>query len=449
MIELDNTINNIKELTIDIYHNLINNYSKDIVDNYLDTRIEKELSRCTTPTEKIKVWDKYSYYLATKEHSIYELKELETIKDKKEIFKYFTNKERIVYGLHLLSKKHLIILKDKTNETSLDIERIFASITTKEIRNYVLERLNYFYNITTRVSINDENIKNFLTKYYLLSKKTDTINNKDLFPQIKNPISEEYLKEQIDMYIRYSIAKEEYIKHNISLAKYTVTGMLRLSREIDDLSAEGMFGLTKAVDTYDVRLGHKFSTYATSVIEREIKHKSNNYDLGIVLPIRKYLDKIKISNKREELTLELNRVPTPKELADSLNMTEEKIIKMLEIMTKTNFCSINEELDKEGIDTFTIEKFLQDESMKFENEIIRKQLVAIILHQMDKILNPKEKDIILKRTGYNQPGEIPMTLEDLSKEKNLTVEGIRQAEQRGLKKLKKDPIIQQCNPYTR
>ena len=67
---------------------------------------------------------------------------------------------------------------------------------------------------------------------------------------------------------------------------------------------------------------------------------------------------------------------------------------------------------------------------------------------MDKILTPKEKDIILKRTGYNQPGEIPMTLQELSAENHLTIEGIRQAEQRGLKKLRKDPIIQQCNPFT-
>jgi len=448
MLELDNIIDNIKEITIDIYHNLINNYSKELIDNYLDTRIEQELSKCTNNIDKIKVWDKYSYYLSTKEHSIYELKELETIKDKEDNFKYFTNKDQIVYGLHLLSKKNIIILKDNTNETSLDIERIFASITTKEIRDYILDRLNYFYNTTTRVSINDQNIKNFLTKYYLLSKKTDNINNKDLFPQITNPIPEEYIKEQIDMYIRYSVAKEEYIKHNITLAKYTVTGMLKLSREINDLAAEGIFGLSKAVDTYDVRLGHKFSTYATSVIEREIKQRSNNYDLGIILPIRKYLDKIKIANKRDELTLELKRIPTPKELADSLNMKEEKIIKMLEIMTKTNFCSINEELDKEGLDTFTIEKFLQDDNLKFENDIIRKQLLSIILFQMDKILTPKEKDIILKRTGYNQPGEIPMTLQELSDEKHLTIEGIRQAEQRGIKKLRKDPIIQQCNPFT-
>ena len=449
MLELDNIINNIKEITIDIYHNLINKYSKDIIDNYLDTRIEQELSRCPNQLDKIKVWDKYSYYLSTKEHSIYELKELETIKDKEDKFKYFTNEERIIYGLHLLSKKHLIILKDKTNETSLDVERIFASITSPELRNYVLDRLNYFYNTTTRVSTNDENIKNFLTKYYLLSKKTDNINNENLFPQITNLIPEEYIKEQIDMYIRYSFAKEKYIKSNITLVKYTLTELLNLNYETDDLAAEGMFGLTKAVDTYDVRLGHKFSTYATNVIEREIKYRSNNYDLGIILPVRKYLDKIKIANKRNELILKLNRFPTTKELADSLDMKEEKIIKMLDIMTKTHYCSINEELDKEGIDTFTIEKFLQDESMKFENDIIRKEIVSTILLQMDKVLKPKEKDIILKRAGYNQPRERPMTLQELSVEKNITIEGVRQAEQRGLKKLKKDPIIQQCNPYTR
>lgn len=447
MTELDNTINNIKEITIDIYHNLINNYSKDIVDNYLDTRIEKELSRCTTPTEKIKVWDKYSYYLATKEHSIYELKELETIKDKEDNFKYFTNEERIVYGLHLLSKKHLIILKNNTNETSLDIERIFASITTEEIRNHILDRLNYFYNTTTRVSINDENIKNFLTKYYLLSKKTDNINNENLFPQITNKIPEEYLEEQIDMYIRYSIAKEKYIKSNITLVKYTLTEMLNLNYEIDDLTAEGMFGLTRAVETYDVRLGHKFTTYATSVIEREIKRKSNNYDLGIILPVRKYLDKIKITKKSSELTIELNRIPTPKELAIALDMKEEKIIDMLEIMYKTNYCSINEELGKENDDTFTIEQLLQDESLKFENEIIKKQLISIILFQMDILLNEKEKDVILKRAGYNQPKEQPMTLQELSNEKNISIEGIRKIEQKGLQKLRRNPIIKQCNPF--
>lgn len=439
MIKLEEIINNNK-ITYNIYHKLIKIYSKDTVDNYLDKKILGDLSLCKNKNEKILIWNKYSYYLSTKEHSVYEKYELNRLTQKKE-YKYFTSKDEIVHGLHLLSKKELIILKDSSNETSLDIERILASIKTKATNDYILDRLNKFYNNITRTSNNDKKIKEILKKYFNNELIDFNISNDDI-------IDEKLLIEQIEMYIRYSQSKENFILSNTHLVKFVIEECLGVEYFNEDLINEGKIALIKAVDTFDVRYENKFSTYAYYVIANYIKQKLNIYDNGIILPIQAHRNKYRFINKINELTQILKHTPTINELIIYLEIPEKKVINLLNSINITEFSWLEKIVSYELNDTLPImlEETIIDSTIDIENQFIMNEITKEVLNKINTLLNEKEKEILFKRTGYNTKDNKIMSLAEIAKEKKVTPEAIRQTETKAIKKLR-NSRIKNCNPF--
>ena len=216
MTNLDNKtlleiINNLTTLTKEFYYELLKKYSKTIVDNYLDLKIEQELKNTKTQEEKIQIWDKYGYYLSTKEHSVYEKFEIETLEpcdDEKQ--NCLSPEEEMIYGLHLLSKKYLNIIEENQQIIKLDIVKVFSSIKTKETRNYILSKLKQFLTNTNIKSKENQEILLFIEKYQKLCQKEEVPNLDNIFDKKVDKISELELINQINMYIRYKQAKEIY-----------------------------------------------------------------------------------------------------------------------------------------------------------------------------------------------------------------------------------------------
>ena len=423
-------LSNITNLSRKDYHSLIKQYTKELVDTYLNKQIEEELLKCDNSLEKIKVWDKYSYYLSTKEHSVYEKVELKNIANNKK--SNFSKKDRLIYGLHLLSKHNLIILKDPSNENTLDIEKILASIKTIETRNYVINKLIDFYNNKINTSIYDKSIKDKLTNYINLCKNNP-------LPIIKYKfelIEEEYLIEQIDMYIRYYIAKEKYLNNNLNLIKFIIINELKITNNYEDLMNEGVIALKKAINEFDIRKGYTFSTYASVIVSREIIINQRFYEYGMIIPAPNYFYHFKIINKKEELTSILKRTPTSNELASFLGITEKQLFKELLIIKRAtcfSLDSINTRIeDKEPV---TLENMVIDEKSNFENELVNTYFIKDVLSKLDDILTKKEKEILLKRIGYNKDNEV-LTLSSIGKEMGISYESVRKIEQKALKKIR-------------
>ena len=124
--------------------------------------------------------------------------------------------------------------------------------------------------------------------------------------------------------------RDQLVRLHLPLVEHFARRFLNRGEPFDDLLQVGTIGLIKAIDRFDLERGVEFSTYATPTIVGEIKRHFRDRGWAIRVPRRLQELRITITAATAELTQDLGRSPTVKELAGKVGVSEEEVIEGLE-----------------------------------------------------------------------------------------------------------------------
>ena len=348
---------------------------------------------------------------------------------------------------NFLSKfKNLIINNDDDSEKIIDFSSVLTSIDTKKKQKAILNLLKWYYQSGFFKESMSAKVINYYLSYYLELIKKDKLPTSDevdeyfrerdkynLFKRKRIVIEKPY--DLINGYILYLREREILIRKNLKLAIHVARTRSVDYKYLDDNINIAICGLVKAIDTYKVGKGIKFSSYATRVINNYMTRYNDRHGRLVRVPVGEEENLRKLKKYYNEFYICNGVYPSIDDIKNKYNWSY-KIINLLRQFIEYPEClSLDKVLpDSDGV---KLQDVVSDDRDEYAN-LVEKTDKIDINDLLISTLREEEIEVVKLFYGFDQDAKSYKEIEQIL---NIKPRRINHLLEKSKKKLRKKLLI--------